>query len=41
VLCDGSLPDPMVIDMLEDSYDLVVSALPRATRERLGWAPGS
>jgi predicted DNA-binding protein (MmcQ/YjbR family) len=40
VLCDGSLPDPMVVDMLEDSYDLVVSALPRRTRERLGWAPG-
>jgi predicted DNA-binding protein (MmcQ/YjbR family) len=40
VLCDGSLPDPMVVDMLEDSYDLVVSALPRKTRERLGWTPG-
>jgi predicted DNA-binding protein (MmcQ/YjbR family) len=40
VVLDGSLPDAMVLDMLEDSYDLVVSALPRATRERLGWAPG-
>ena len=40
VLCDGALPDQMVIDMLEDSYDLVVEKLPRATRERLGWAPG-
>ena len=40
VVLDGSLPDEMVLDMLEDSYDLVVSALPRATRERLGWAPG-
>src|SRR5215210_5606174 len=40
VTCDGSLPDAMVLDMLEDSYDLVVSGLPRATRERLGWAPG-
>ena len=40
VVCDGSLPDPMIIDMLEDSYDLVVSAMSRATRERLGWAPG-
>ena len=40
VLCDGSIPDPMIIDMLEDSYDLVVSAMSRATRERLGWAPG-
>src|SRR6476619_67609 len=27
VLCDGSLPDQMVIDMLEDSYDLVVERL--------------
>jgi predicted DNA-binding protein (MmcQ/YjbR family) len=41
VLCDGSLPDPMIIDMLEDSYDLVVSAMSRATRERLGWSTGS
>ena len=41
VVCDGSLPDAMIIDMLEDSYDLVVSAMSRATRERLGWAPGS
>ena len=40
VVCDGSIPDPMIIDMLEDSYDLVVSAMSRATRERLGWAPG-
>ena len=40
VVLDGSLPDAMVLDMLEDSYDLVVSALPRATRDRLGWSPG-
>ena len=40
VLCDGSLQDPMIIDMLEDSYDLVVSAMSRAARERLGWSPG-
>ena len=38
VLCDGSLPDQMIIDMVEDSYDLVVEKLPRATRERLGWS---
>ena len=37
VTLDGSLPDELVRDMLEDSYDLVVAALPRATRERLGW----
>jgi predicted DNA-binding protein (MmcQ/YjbR family) len=40
ILCDDSLPDAMIFDMLEDSYDLVVSALPRAKREALGWAPG-
>jgi predicted DNA-binding protein (MmcQ/YjbR family) len=40
VLVDGSLPDQIVIDMLEDSYDLVVEGLPRRTRERLGWSAG-
>ena len=39
VLCDGSLPDEMIIDMVEDSYDLVVEGLPRRVREQLGWAP--
>ncbi len=38
VLCDGSLPDVMVRDMVEDSYDLIVAAMPAAVRERLGWA---
>jgi predicted DNA-binding protein (MmcQ/YjbR family) len=37
VTLDGSLPDELVRDMIEDSYDLVVAKLPRATRERLGW----
>jgi predicted DNA-binding protein (MmcQ/YjbR family) len=37
VVLDGSLSDEMVADMLEDSYDLVVSALPRARRRALGW----
>ena len=37
VLLDGSLPDDMVRDMVEDSYDLIVAAMPRAVRERLGW----
>jgi predicted DNA-binding protein (MmcQ/YjbR family) len=37
VVLDGSLPDSMVEDMIEDSYDLIVAKLPRATRERLGW----
>lgn len=33
------LPEQMVLDMIEDSYDLVVAALPRVTREKLGWDP--
>ena len=37
VTLDGSLPDELVHDMVEDSYDLIVAALPRAVRERLGW----
>jgi len=37
VTVDGSLPDRMIRDMVEDSYDLVVSQLPQATRRRLGW----
>jgi predicted DNA-binding protein (MmcQ/YjbR family) len=37
VTLDGSLPNRMVHEMLEDSYDLIVSALPRARREELGW----
>jgi predicted DNA-binding protein (MmcQ/YjbR family) len=37
VTLDGSLPDELVRDMIEDSYDLVVSGLPRATQARLGW----
>ena len=37
VVLDGSLPDATVRDMVEDSYDLVVSRLPRAKRLALGW----
>jgi predicted DNA-binding protein (MmcQ/YjbR family) len=40
VLVDGSLPDQMVRDLVEDSYDLVVSRLPRARRRALGWDGG-
>jgi predicted DNA-binding protein (MmcQ/YjbR family) len=39
VLIDGSLPDETVCEMIEDSYDLVVSGLPQAARRALGW-PG-
>ena len=37
ITLDGSLPDRLVRDMIEDSYDLVVSALPRRVREELNW----
>jgi predicted DNA-binding protein (MmcQ/YjbR family) len=39
VTLDGSLSEETVADMVEDSYDLVVSALPRARRTALGWRP--
>lgn len=35
--CTGDLPDTMIVEMIEDSYDLVVASLPRADREALGW----
>ena len=35
VTLDGSLPDRMVRDLIEDSYDLVVAGLPRAKRAGL------
>src|SRR5256885_8806995 len=37
VIIDGSLPDRMICDLIEDSYDLVVSRLPAARRSALGW----
>ena len=37
VIIDGSLPYEAVRDMIEDSYDLVVSKLPQARRRALGW----
>jgi predicted DNA-binding protein (MmcQ/YjbR family) len=37
VMIDGSLSDQMVKDMIEDSYDLVVSSLSRARQAALGW----
>ena len=39
VVLDGSLPDKMVREMIEDSYDLVVAKLPRKLRSALDW-PG-
>ena len=41
VTLDGSIPDRTVLDMVEDSYDLVVAGMPRSTRERLGWSPAA
>jgi predicted DNA-binding protein (MmcQ/YjbR family) len=37
VILDGSLAEDMVGEMIEDSYDLVVSKLPIARRRTLGW----
>ena len=39
ITLDGRLPDQLMRDLIEDSYDLVVSALPKRVREELGWAP--
>ena len=36
ITLEGSLPDQLVRDMIEDSYDLVVSALPKRVRDQLG-----
>jgi predicted DNA-binding protein (MmcQ/YjbR family) len=37
VIIDGSLPKRMIKEMIEDSYDLIVSKLPRSRRQALGW----
>jgi predicted DNA-binding protein (MmcQ/YjbR family) len=37
IVIDGSLPSSMLVEMIEDSYDLVVSSLPRARQITLGW----
>jgi predicted DNA-binding protein (MmcQ/YjbR family) len=39
VIIDGSLPEQMIRDMIEDSYDLVVSKLPASRRRALSWEP--
>jgi predicted DNA-binding protein (MmcQ/YjbR family) len=39
ITLDGSLPDQLVRDLIEDSYDLVVSALPKRVHAELGWSP--
>jgi predicted DNA-binding protein (MmcQ/YjbR family) len=40
VALDGSLPDAFVRDLVEDSYDLVVSSLPKRVQRELGWSGG-
>jgi predicted DNA-binding protein (MmcQ/YjbR family) len=37
VIIDGSVPEQMIKDMIEDSYDLVVSQLSAARQRALGW----
>lgn len=37
VILDGSLPDETIRDMIEDSYDIVVSKLAQDDRRMLGW----
>jgi predicted DNA-binding protein (MmcQ/YjbR family) len=39
VIVDGSLADDLIKDMIEDSYDLVVSGLSQARQKALGWGP--
>ncbi len=41
VVIDGSVPEGMIADMVEDSYDLVVSRLPRSRRRALGVPDGA
>jgi predicted DNA-binding protein (MmcQ/YjbR family) len=40
VIIDGTIPGQMIRDMIEDSYDLVVSNLPQPRRRALGWRDG-
>ena len=37
ITLDGSVADQLVRDLVEDSYDLVVSALPKRVQKELGW----
>ncbi len=39
VIIDGSIPEQMIEEMIEDSYDLVVSKLPMSRRRALNWEP--
>jgi predicted DNA-binding protein (MmcQ/YjbR family) len=37
VVHDGTVPARLMRDMVEDSYDLVVSAMPKRVQQELGW----
>jgi predicted DNA-binding protein (MmcQ/YjbR family) len=37
VIIDGSLSDEIISDMIEDSYDLIVSKLPQRRQHALNW----
>jgi predicted DNA-binding protein (MmcQ/YjbR family) len=37
VRLNGAVPDLLVRELIEDSYDLIVSSLPRAERLKLDW----
>jgi predicted DNA-binding protein (MmcQ/YjbR family) len=39
ITLDGTLEDAFVRDLIEDSYDLVVSGLPKRTQAELDWPP--
>ena len=39
VTLGGDLPERLARDMVEDSYDLVVSALPKRVQLQLDWSP--
>jgi predicted DNA-binding protein (MmcQ/YjbR family) len=39
ITLDGSLEDQFVRDLIEDSYDLVVSGLPKRVQAELDWPP--
>lgn len=36
---DGDVPDDVLGDLVEDSYDLIVAKLPKAVQRGVGWAP--
>ena len=37
ITLDGTLAERMIAEMIEDSYDLIVSKLPAGRRRGLGW----